>query len=133
MPVSMRLYLDCCSYNRLYDDPSQSRIANEADAVKQILAAVDAGTIELVGSDVLDLEFAQTKDEARRLRLQQLRKPARTVIMWEQESRRARELEGLGFHSMDALHLASAESAEVERFVTTDDRLNRRAARHKGR
>lgn len=97
MPASIRIYLDCCSYNRLDDDPSQPRIAKEADAVKQILAAVDAGTIELVGSDVLDLEFAQTKDEARRLRLQELRKSARTVIMLEQESSRARELEGLGF------------------------------------
>jgi hypothetical protein len=110
---------------------SLPRIAEEARAVEQILAAVDEGRIELVGSDVLDLEFAQTKDETRRTRLQELRKPAGTVIMLEQESGRARELEKLGFHAMDALHLAAAESAEVAWFVTTDDRLNRRARRLK--
>ncbi|MGH9421384.1 MAG: hypothetical protein ACRD3J_15505 [Thermoanaerobaculia bacterium] len=40
---------------------------------------------------------------------------------------RARQLEGLGFGSLDALHLAFAEHAEAEWFVTTDDRLLKRA------
>lgn len=35
---------------------------------------------------------------------------------------RARELEALGFGSLDALHLAFAEEAAAGWFVTTDDR-----------
>lgn len=128
----MRLYLDCCSYGCLSDDPTQPRIAAEAAAVRHILAAAESGRIELVGSDVLDLELAQIKDESVRTSQQQLRKPASTVIITEQEYARAKELTALGFHELDALHLAAAESAEVAWFVTTDDRLIRRATRLKG-
>jgi predicted nucleic acid-binding protein len=42
---------------------------------------------------------------------------------------RARELRALGFRAFDALHLACAESAEIDLLLTTDDRLIRRAAR----
>ena len=40
------------------------------------------------------------------------------------------ELENLGFRAMDALHIASAEAAEVDVFLTCDDRLLRRAKRY---
>jgi len=35
------------------------------------------------------------------------------------------ELEALGFGAYDALHLACAEQADVDVFLTTDDRLLR--------
>ncbi len=38
-------------------------------------------------------------------------------------------LRGKGFSELDALHLACAESAQVDVFLTTDDRLIRRANR----
>jgi predicted nucleic acid-binding protein len=41
------------------------------------------------------------------------------------------ELKMLGFGAFDALHLASAEDAEVDVFLTTDDGLLRRAGRHR--
>lgn len=43
---------------------------------------------------------------------------------------RALELEQRGFVGIDALHLACAESAGADVFLTTDDRLLRLAARH---
>jgi len=43
---------------------------------------------------------------------------------------RAAELERLGFHAFDALHLACAEAAAADVFLTTDDRLLRAAKRH---
>lgn len=45
------------------------------------------------------------------------------------EIARARQLEALGFHGMDALHLACAESGDADVFLTTDDRLLARAVR----
>jgi predicted nucleic acid-binding protein len=42
---------------------------------------------------------------------------------------RAEVIESLGFKDFDALHLASAEAADVSVFLTTDDRLLRRARR----
>ena len=44
--------------------------------------------------------------------------------------RRALELEKWGIAPLDALHLASAEGAEVDCFLTTDDHLLRLATRH---
>ena len=53
-----------------------------------------------------------------------------TVSIGANESKRGMQLEGLGFKRRDALHLACAESAEVDIFLTTDDRLLRRAKRY---
>jgi len=43
--------------------------------------------------------------------------------------RRGQQLEQLGFRAFDALHLACAEKARADVFLTTDDRLLRRASR----
>ena len=40
-----------------------------------------------------------------------------------------RALEALGFGAFDALHIACAESAGADVFLTTDDSLRRRASR----
>ncbi len=42
---------------------------------------------------------------------------------------RARALESVGLKGRDALHLAAAEHAQVDYFVTCDDKLLRRARR----
>ncbi len=43
---------------------------------------------------------------------------------------RARGLQSLGSSAFDAMHLACAESGAAEIFLTTDDRLVRRATHH---
>jgi hypothetical protein len=50
--------------------------------------------------------------------------------MWRGQrsrGRRSRFLSGLGFGALDALHSACAENAQARSFVTTDDRLIRKA------
>lgn len=44
---------------------------------------------------------------------------------------RAEELEGAGFDSYDAIHLASAEDGQVDVFLTTDDQILKVANRNK--
>lgn len=46
---------------------------------------------------------------------------------------RARLLGSLGFDPLDALHLAFAEKAEARWFVTTDDRLIKKALERRDR
>ena len=53
----------------------------------------------------------------------------RTILVEQAEETRARQLETLGVHTFDALHLACAESGKVDVFLTTDDRLLRLAVR----
>ena len=45
------------------------------------------------------------------------------------EANRSQQLEQLGFHAMDALHLAGAESATANVFLTADDKLLKLATR----
>lgn len=45
--------------------------------------------------------------------------------------RRAEELEKSGFKPYDAIHLASAEQARVDVFLTTDDHILKVAGRNK--
>jgi predicted nucleic acid-binding protein len=52
-----------------------------------------------------------------------------SFILTENEIDRAVKLRKIGFGDMDALHLACAESGKVDVFLTTDDKLVRRATR----
>jgi predicted nucleic acid-binding protein len=126
----MKVYLDACALNRLTDDPSDSRIKAEAEAVEQLLRRIDSGAIQWVGSTVLQLELSKNPNWDRRqesldllLFAVELYVPSTPAIV------RARELESLGFGSYDALHLACAEDIGADVFITTDDRLLRRARR----
>ncbi len=52
-----------------------------------------------------------------------------SVGIGEKELKRASELEELGFVGFDAVHLACAESGNADVFLSTDDRLLKRAKR----
>ncbi len=52
------------------------------------------------------------------------------VLMGENVRLRDKEIEAIGIKHFDSLHLACAESAQADMFLTTDDRLHRRANRY---
>lgn len=125
----MRVYLVTCCLNRPFDDQTQLRIRLESAAIHAIITHVETGRLFLVWSDVLDLEVSKTWDLARRSELQRLQRYS-TVHMHLDGAvqRRANELQAAGYGAYDALHVACAESAEVDAFLTTDDRLLRKMA-----
>ena len=125
-----RIYLDVCCLNRPFDDHSQERVRIESEAVVLILGRVQLGDCEWITSEVVDLEVDRTRDFERRRRLQLLMEPIqRKILLSEAELERAQTLEGLGFDSFDALHVACAESGGADVFLTTDDRLLRASVR----
>lgn len=126
----LKIYLDVCCLQRPFDDQRQARVHLEAEAVKLILAQVEAGELIWIGSEVIEHEIAQNPDRERALKAMLLAAYAEIrVSVGADESARAGELELLGFTSFDALHLACAESAGTAIFLTTDDKLVKRAAR----
>ncbi len=130
----MKLFLGVCCLNRPFDDQRQTRIYLESAAVLRILGDIQAGRHELVRSDSLDLEVSRNPDPDRRARVSDLLALAvHHVRTTEREAQRARDLSALGFGAYDALHLACAESAEADVFLTTDDPLRRRARRFAAR
>ena len=127
----MRIYLDVCCLNRPFDDQRQERVRLEAEAVLTILRRVESGVWELAGSEMVDFETARMADSERGQRVRALAGLA-TVKLGLNPAIKARAQEWVerGIKPVDALHLACAENAALDVFLTTDDRLLRAIARH---
>jgi predicted nucleic acid-binding protein len=128
----MKIYLDACCLNRPFDDQRQPRVRLEAEAISLILQKLHRHEWEWVGSEVLVYELGQTVDMERRERLLLLAGQSRHMVEISEEIlKRAEKLEASGFDSYDAIHLASAEQAKVDVFLTTDDGVQKTANRDK--
>jgi predicted nucleic acid-binding protein len=119
-----KVYLDTCCINRPFDDQTQERVRLEAEAVLAILSRIEKGDWDWIGSEMLTDEIEQTPDTQKLSRAKLLSGFIQENIeVGEKETRRAKELQKEGFQLFDALHLACAESAKVDVFLSTDDRL----------
>jgi predicted nucleic acid-binding protein len=128
------IYLDVCCLNRPFDDQAQARIRLESEAVLLILGRIHSGEWRWAGSVVLNAEIARNPDRERANRVEVLLQGAAEIVALDDKiEERGLELEALGFGAFDALHLAAAERAGVDVFLTTDDELVRRAQRHEDR
>jgi predicted nucleic acid-binding protein len=127
----LRIYLDVCCLNRPFDDQRQDRRRLESEAVLLILGHCEAGTWQWISSAVVEEEVNNTPSNERRYRVRSMLSGAHdTVALIEAAVVRAQELKAMGFRTYDALHLACAEQATVDIFLTTDDRVLRIAASH---
>jgi predicted nucleic acid-binding protein len=125
-----RIYLDNCCLGRAMDDQTQDRIRFETEAVYAIMRRVRRHEVVWIGSDVVELENEAQADVERRSKVTTLLKWLdEKVSLSESDFRRAHELRIAGFKEFDAYHLAAAESAHCDVFLTTDDRLIKRARR----
>jgi predicted nucleic acid-binding protein len=123
-----KIYLDTCSIQRPLDTLSQTRLRLEAEAILGVLAQVNAGSIELISSTVLELETQRNPLALRKEHGEQILAQATSiVIVDEQIEQRSRHFVQMGIKIMDALHLAAAEAAGADYFCTCDDRFLRRA------
>jgi predicted nucleic acid-binding protein len=127
----MKIYLDNCCLNRPFDDQNQPRIHLEAEAILFILEQAYRKDWEWLGSEAVTLEIEQSPDpeHVERLRLLAIHM-ADVLEIRQAEGERALELETFGFQSMDALHLACAESGAADVLLTTDDKFLKRAVRY---
>jgi hypothetical protein len=125
-----RIYLDACCLNRPFDDQAQERIRLEAEAVILILSRLQQRDWHWLGSEVLHLEIEQIPDVERSTRVWGLLGAVHSIVRLENRVvKRGQELQDIGFHAMDAMHLASAEVGNADVFLTTDDRIIRLAGR----
>ena len=128
-----KVYLDTCCLNRPFDDQRQPRVRLEAEAVLLILDRLHHGREwRWVRGESLDVETTRCPDVDRRQRVQAVLDslPTGEIVWITAVEERATELTGLGCGPFDALHLASAERAGADVFLTTDDRLQRLATRY---
>ncbi len=116
------IYLDTCSIQRPLDHKTQIRVALEAEAVLGILTLVESNEVNLVSSEILLFEINRNPNQIRKeYALEVVSKAKDYIGMNPKIEKRAREFVGLGIHFLDAVHLASAESAHADYFCTCDD------------
>jgi predicted nucleic acid-binding protein len=129
----VRIYFDACCLNRLTDDQSQPRIAEEAEAVEHIFRLLRMKAIEWLSSLALEAETTNNPDAERRCEVEVLLSLATyTIPLNSQIVQRAKELEAVGYGAFDALHLSAAEAGMADVLLTTDDRFIKRAVRAVG-
>lgn len=121
----MRLYFDCCCYNRPFDDLSQNRIHDESDAILSLMNRSKTDGSIILKSTILSLEIDKIRDIVKRAKVGHLSKIATENIVYNKEiKKRAEEIQQAALiHVMDSLHIASAEAGNADIFLTTDDKL----------
>lgn len=116
--------MDACCFSRPFDDRRQDRARIEAEAVLSILARVEQGPWQVVGSEILRFELERIRSTERReathllaslITEEQRIDPAAALL--------AEELKGSGISGYDALHVACAARLSADVFLTVDDRI----------
>ena len=88
----------------------------------------------IVNSFVLEYENSRSPFIDRRDKIEDLLKIASEYVRYsERLEDRADEIEKRGFMAMDALHIACAESAKSDFFITCDDLLLRKGKVHEAK
>ena len=120
----MRVYLDNCCYNRPFDQQTQLRIQLETITKLAVQLLMAAGVVEYVWSKALDYEISFNPFPKRKVSIMWWKEGAAEYVeMTPALMQRGEEIETLGVKPKDALHLASAEKAGCDWFLTTDKRL----------
>lgn len=123
----MKIYLDTSTINRIFDDQTKARIYLEAAASLLIFTLIEKNYFDLVSSEVLIYENDKNPYEERKLFVSSIIKNAKQFQKLDEKIlERAKEIEKLGIRGLDALHLACAERAGVNYFLTCDNKLIKR-------
>ena len=126
-----KIYLDACCLNRPFDDFRQTRIYLEAEAVLIILQECQLGKWQLIKSTALNAELNQIRNLGKLQALQKILEIATIQVTHDNQIyQKACQFQEMGFRAYDAFHLASAESSKADVFLSTDDRLIKKARRY---
>ena len=117
----MRVYLDNCCYNRPFDDQTQTKVRVETICKLAVQLMMATRKVEYAWSSTLDYEVSRNPFPKQRKAVARWRKGAAVRVLATDEIKtRAKELEAEGLKAKDALHVASAENAGCDWFLTTD-------------
>ena len=118
----MRVYLDNCCYNRLFDDRRNIKNYLEREAVLIVMQKAFEKELEVVGSDILEIEMLKINNEEKKndvVGVYNALVSERLKVSDEIVQRAAQIREISKIKAFDSLHLAMAE-AETDILLTTD-------------
>ena len=118
----LKLYLDNCCYSRPFDDIKQEKVNLEANAIENIFRKHINKEVKIYGSMAINFEISKIKLDNKRRQVEDLYDAMElTIINYSKEiKQRATELRQYNIKDMDSLHLAFAESKNIDYFITTD-------------
>ena len=123
----MRIYLDMCCYNRLFDEDSAEKFSVEAKKIIQIQREIVQKNLELVTSFMLHYENYQKKNKNHLERIDFFIKTQRKIYVGVDSIETlkifADNFISQGIKIKDAYHLASAIFTECDYFITFDKKL----------
>jgi len=126
----LRLYLDMCVFNRPFDDQSQSKIMIEAQIFIMLMAMISEGLFILVNSFALEYENSKNPSVENMMKISDFLEYTTDYIHYSEDIlERSLEFEKWGLSGMDAVHIACAEKAKADFFLTCDDRLIKKLQR----
>ena len=124
----MKIYLDNCMFNRPFDEQTHIRIRLETEAKLAIQEEIRRGTYQLIWSYILDYENSKNPFQERKEQIIKWKKYAITDIEENTEIiKTALLLNSKGLQKMDSLHIACAVFAKAGYFLTTDDKVIKKA------
>ncbi len=118
----MKVYLDNCCYNRVFDDRSNIKNYLEREAILIVMQKAFDNELQIVGSDILKVEMSKIRNEDKRNNVEGLYHAlvVNSVKTTYEISQRAVQIrEASNIRNFDSLHLASAE-VETDVLLTTD-------------
>ena len=123
--------MDCCCYNRPFDDLTQGRIRVESGIIMWILNECQSGNYELIGSVALEAEISRISNLEKRGNVLNIYSLTSNFVNLDWEiKQRAEEIRGISnIQTFDSYHIASAEMAHADVMLTTDIKLIKMATR----
>ena len=118
----MKLYLDNSFLNRPFGDPLAGMNGKEGAVLFNIIRLARDGTVELVGSAMIEVENAANEIAARKSFVDSVMNLAAAYQHLTDNivSRPQTIVQEDRLQPLDAVHLASAEAAQVDFFITCD-------------
>lgn len=124
----MRMYLDTCCIMRAFDDQSFPRVRLETLAISDVMEYIQAGRLAWISGKPLFQEISACPSSYRR---EKALKWLRLVGEWREYTPDvaglAKRLVRHGLNEWDARHVATAEIAQCDWFLSTDQTLIKRA------
>ena len=118
----MLLYLDNSVLNRPFDDPDIGTNKLEAEVLSLIVKLAQKNKVKIVNSSVIEYENSLNKNPERKKFVMEILKEAKHHQNIDESIRKQAEIfnKKMNIASIDALHLAAAEKANVDVFISCD-------------
>lgn len=118
----MLIYLDNSFLNRPFDDPDAGTNKLEADILSLVIKLVNKNKVDLINSSVIEYENSLNLNPDRKLFVETVLKQSDIYQNINEDIKKQAEnlVTTMNISPIDALHLATAEAAKVDVFITCD-------------